>query len=147
MCTISNSISRFGLILAMLILPGLLAADAAQYVQWGTQMLSQKKYDDAAKYFSGAIKAEPRNASAYKGMGYALIGKGDKAKALPYLKYSAQLNPGDTQLQQYIASLGGTPAAAPAAGSSASETAYQNGVRYMQARQFQYAAYYFDQAT
>jgi tetratricopeptide (TPR) repeat protein len=149
----SNSISRFGLLIALCLLPVSLLCDAAQYVQWGTQMLQQHKYEDAAKYFNGALKADQHNASAWKGMGYALVGEGQKEKALPYLKYSAKLNPSDTALQSYISSLGGTAAtaqAAPqpaAAGNPASEAAYAKGIQYMQTRKFPYAAYYFNQAT
>ena len=148
MCTISNSISRFGLLVILLILPLAGFADIAQDLKWGNQMLQQKKYDEAAHYFNGAIKEDPNNATAYKGLGYAFVGKRDKAKALPYLKYSLHLNPGDTQLQGYVASLGGGASQAQAgAPSAASEAAYKNGVRYMQARQYQYAAYYFDQSS
>jgi tetratricopeptide (TPR) repeat protein len=143
MCAISNTISRFGLLLLLLISPAFAVADASQYVKWGNQMMGSKKYDDAMKYFSGAIKADPGNAEAYKGMGYAYVYKGDKAHALQYLKYAVQLNPSDSTLSQYVASLGGT-----AAGSaSAADQSYQNGVKYMQSKQYQYAAYYFDQAT
>jgi tetratricopeptide (TPR) repeat protein len=143
MCTISNRISRFGLFVLLALLPAFAIADAAQYVQWGNQMIAAKKYDDALKYFAGAAQADPRNAGAYKGMGYAYVYKGDKAKALKYLNYSLQLNPSDSALKQYVGTLGGSPT--PAA--SGADQAYQNGVRYMQAKQYQYAAYYFNQAT
>ena len=146
MRTISNSISRFGLLAILVILPAFAVADAAQYVGWGNQMIAAKKYDDAMKYFGGAIKADPKNAAAYKGMGYAYAYKGDKAKALQYLKYAVQLNPSDAALAQYVTTLGGG-AAAPAAGGNTADQAYQNGVKYMQAKQYQYAAYYFNQAT
>jgi tetratricopeptide (TPR) repeat protein len=101
-------------------------------------MLAAKKYDNAIKYFGGAIKADPKNAAAYKGMGYAYIYKGDKAKALPYLNYASKLNPSDTALRKYVASLGG--GSAPAATGSAADQAYQNGLKYMNAKQYQYAA-------
>jgi len=145
MRTISNSISRFGLFAILALLPAFAVADAAQYVGWGNQMIAAKKYDDALKYFGGAIKADPKNAAAYKGMGYAYVYKGDKAHAVQYLNYAAQLNPSDTALKQYVATLGGGSAAG--AGATAGAQAYQNGVRYMQAKQYQYAAYYFNQAT
>lgn len=144
MRTISNTISRFGLFALLALLPALAAANE-QYVQWGNKMIAAKKYDDAIKYFSGAVKADPKNAAAYKGIGYAYVYKGDKAKALQYLNYSLKLNPTDSGLQQYVATLGG--GSAPAAGGSASDQAYQNGVKYMGAKQYQYAAYYFNQAT
>jgi tetratricopeptide (TPR) repeat protein len=134
----------------LILFPKIAFADAAQYVQWGSQMLNQKKYDDAMKYFSGAIKADAKNAVAYKGMGYALMGKGENDKALPYLKYSSQLNPSDTALKQMIASLGGSTTnmpPGPAQSADPAAVAYQNGERYMQAQQYSYAAYSFDQAT
>jgi tetratricopeptide (TPR) repeat protein len=143
MCTISNRISRFGLFLMLALIPAFAIADAAQYVQWGNQMIAAKKYDDALKYFGGAVKADPRNAAAYKGMGYAFVYKGDKNQALKYLNYSLKLNPSDATLQQYVTTLGGGQAPA----GSGSDQAYQNGIRYMQAKQYQYAAYYFNQAT
>src|SRR4051812_45982298 len=86
-------------------------ADPSQYVQWGTQMLQAKKYDEAQKYFGGAIKAAPNNAAAYKGMGYACVYKNDKPGAIQNLSRSLELNPADTPLKQYLASLGGAPAA------------------------------------
>lgn len=144
---VCNNFLKIGILATLVIFPKITFADVAQYIQWGTQLLSQKKYDDAAKYFNGAIKADPNNASAYKGMGYALIGKGEQTKALPYLKYSAQLNPSDTTLTQYIATLSGTADDPPALPVSTSEAAYEKGTRNMQAKQYPYAAYYFDQAT
>lgn len=142
MRTINDRISRSALFALLALLPVLAAANP-QYVTWGNKMIAAKNYDEAIKYFGGAIKADPKNAAAYKGMGYAYVYKGDKAKALQYLNYSLQLNPSDATLQQYVNTLGG--AAAPAAG--ASDQAYQNGVKYMTAKQYQYAAYYFNQAT
>lgn len=142
----SNSIPRFGLLFGLLFSPVFAAANPAQYVQWGTQMLQQKKYDDAMKYFNGAIKADPRNAAAYKGLGAAYYAKGDQARAKQYLQYAAQLDPNDAQTRQYLGMLGGS--AAPAAGgASPADAHYANGVKYMQAKQYQYAAYYFNQAT
>jgi tetratricopeptide (TPR) repeat protein len=131
------------LLAACLLLPlGGLAADAAQYVGWGNQMLAAKKYEDAVKYFGAALRADPKNAAAYKGTGYAYVYLGDKAKALQYLKYAVQLNPSDTQLSQYVGTLGGAAPSGPAA----AETAYGYGMKYMESKQYAYAAYYFKQA-
>lgn len=77
----SNAISRFGLLALMLLAPALVHADATQFVGWGDQMLAQKKYDAAAKYFGAAIKADPRNAAAYHGMAFAYVGMGDQMLA------------------------------------------------------------------
>ncbi len=90
---------------------------ATQYVGWGSQMLAKKNYADAKKYFNAAVKADSKNAAAYKGLGFSMIGLGDKPQAMPYLKYSARLNPTDQQLRSYLASQGISlpPAATPAA--------------------------------
>ncbi len=116
------------LVIAALILHSLAhsAPDSTQYVRWGSQMLQKKNYEDAFKYFNAAVKADNKNAAAYKGLGYAMIGKGEKARALPYLKYSAQLNPNDAQLRQYLGTQGITlppPSAPAAAASTASDQA------------------------
>lgn len=145
--TLSNSISRFGLtVVGLLLLPSMVLANAAQYIQWGNQMLAQRQYDKAIQYFSGAAKEEPRNAAAYKGLGFAYAYKGDRAKAAQYLQYSLQLNPNDAQLRAYAQQLG-IGAGTAASGGGAGASAYQNGVRYLQGKQYPYAAYYFNQAT
>jgi superkiller protein 3 len=115
----------------------------SQYVQWGNQMLQQKKYDDAVKYFMGAAKADPKDASAYKGLGYAYIYKGDKTKALEYLNQSMQLNPGDNALKGYVAQISG--AANPAPGGAAQ--AIQYGNYYQQQKNFDAAAAWYNKAT
>jgi tetratricopeptide (TPR) repeat protein len=139
-----NVISKYALLALLCGLPALAAANA-QYVQWGNQMLQQKKYDQAIQYFSGAAKADPKSAAAYKGLGYAYAYKGDKAKALQYLKYSAQLNPSDTQVSAYITQLGGASAAAPAAGGAAQ--ALQYGNYYMKQRNYDAAIGWYNKAT
>ncbi|MES2200833.1 MAG: hypothetical protein V4498_01125 [candidate division FCPU426 bacterium] len=94
---------------------------ATQYVGWGSQMLAKKNYADAKKYFNAAVKADGKNAAAYKGLGFSMIGLGDKPAAMPYLKYSVRLNPTDQQLRSYLTAQGvslppaPTPAATPVA--------------------------------
>lgn len=122
-----------------------LFAGNAQYVQWGNQMLQQKKYDDAIKYFGGAAKADASDAAAYKGLGYAYAYKGDKAKALQYLKYSLQLNPSDSGLQAYVNQLGGASTGAPAAGGAAQ--ALQYGNYYQQQKNYDAAIGWYNKAT
>ncbi len=136
-----NTISKIAFA-AMLSASASLFAANAQYVQWGNQMLQQKKYDDAIKYFGGAVKADPRDAAAYKGLGYAYAYKGDKAKALQYLKYSLQLNPSDSGLQAYVNQLGG----ATAAGGGAAQ-AIQYGNYYQQQRNYDAAIGWYNKAT
>jgi tetratricopeptide (TPR) repeat protein len=135
---------------ALLALPGLSLADGAQYDQWGSQMLQQKKFDEAAKYFTEAVKANGKDATAYKGLGYSFAYKGDKAKALPYLKYSLQLNPGDASLQTYISQLESAGPAAPAMAAATggeAATAIQYGNTYMQQKNYASAVGWFKKAT
>ena len=140
-----NTISIFGLLAFVAASTTLFAANL-QYVQWGNQMLQQKKYDDAIKYFGGAAKADPKDAAAYKGLGYAYAYKGDKAKALQYLKYSLQLNPSDSSLQAYVTQLGGgaATAAAPAGGTA---QAIQYGNYYQQQHNYDAAIGWYNKAT
>lgn len=96
-----NAISKIGLLAALMVLPALASANA-QYLQWGNQMLQQRKYDEAIKYYGAAAKADPRNAQAYKGLGYAAMGKRDVNNGIKYMEYSLQLNPSDQGLRQYL---------------------------------------------
>lgn len=102
MPSFKNSISKLGLLAALLGLPLLLQANPQQYVQYGNQLLQQKQYDRAIQYFGAAVKADPRNAAAYKGLGYASMGKRDVTNGIKYMEYSLRLNPGDTPLRQYL---------------------------------------------
>jgi tetratricopeptide (TPR) repeat protein len=139
----SVSIVLFGLLSALLSLPGTALANP-QYVQWGNQMLQQKKYDDAIKYFTGAAKADPKDAAAYKGLGYAFMYKGDKTKALEYLTYSLELNPDDNALKAYVDQVSGK-VAAPAAGSAAQSIQYGN--YYLQQKNYDAAVGWYNKAT
>jgi tetratricopeptide (TPR) repeat protein len=98
----SNTISKIGLLGLLLVLPGFVRADAAQYVGWGDQMRAQQKYDDAVKYYGAAVKADPRNEAAYRGLGYSYIGKRDMVQGIRYMEYALQLNPADNGLRQYL---------------------------------------------
>lgn len=141
----SNSVPKFALIFALTLLPGLLAAED-QNVTYGKQMLGQKQYDKAIQYFGVAIKADPKSAEAYKGAGYAYAYKGDKAHALQYLKYAAQLNPSDTALAAYVQQLGGG-ASSPAPASGGADQMIQYGNYYLQQKQYDNAIAWFNKAT
>lgn len=101
MPSFKNSIPKIGLFAALLSLP-LLAQANPQYVQYGNQMLQQRQYDKAMQYFGAAAKADPRSAAAYKGMGYAAMGKRDVTNGIKYMEYSLRLNPNDQGLRQYL---------------------------------------------
>ena len=103
MVSIKNSIPKFGLLLALLLVPLMVhAATDAQYIQYGNQMLQQRQYDKAIQYYSAAVKANPRSAAAYKGLGYAAMGKRDVSNGIKYMDYSLRLNPNDQSLRQYL---------------------------------------------
>jgi tetratricopeptide (TPR) repeat protein len=88
---------------ALFALPMLAHAGAGdQYVQYGNQMLQQRQYDKAMQYYGAAAKAEPQSAQAYKGMGYAAMGKRDVSNGIKYMEYALRLNPNDTGLRQYL---------------------------------------------
>jgi tetratricopeptide (TPR) repeat protein len=136
-------ISLLGLFAALLCLSAQVQA-ASQYVQWGNQMLQQKKYDDAIKYFSGAAKADPEDAAAYKGLGYGYMYKGDKTKALEYLNYSLQLDPSDSALKSYVDQINGSTSSA-ATGSAAQSIQYGN--YYAQRKNYDAAVGWYNKAT
>ncbi|HTB21248.1 MAG TPA: hypothetical protein VK914_00930 [bacterium] len=98
-------ISKSGLWVLLLALPVGLFADAAQYVAWGDQMLAQKKYSAALPYYSAAVKADPGDAAAYRGLGYSEMGLHDEAQGLKYMEYSLHLNPDDSGLSKYLAGI------------------------------------------
>lgn len=102
MPSLSNAISKFGLLAALLFLLPSLGSANAQYIQYGNQMLQQRQYDKAIQYYSAALKTDPRSAAAYKGLGYASMGKRDVAKGIQYMEYSLRLNPNDSSLRQYL---------------------------------------------
>jgi tetratricopeptide (TPR) repeat protein len=87
----------------LLALPALVPADSGSYVAWGSQLLAQQKYQDAIRYFSAAMTADPRDAAAYRGIGYAYMGLREDSQGLPYMEYSLRLNPTDSGLRAYLA--------------------------------------------
>jgi len=98
-------ISKSGLWVLMLTLPAGLFAGAAQYVAWGDGLLAQKKYSAALPYYSAAVKADPTDAAAYRGLGYAEMGVHDETQGLKYMEYSLHLNPDDSGLSKYLAGI------------------------------------------
>jgi tetratricopeptide (TPR) repeat protein len=101
MLSFKNAIPKFGLLAALVALP-LLAQANPQYVQYGNQMLQQRQYDKAIQYFSAAVKADPRSAAGYQGLGYAAMGKRDVTNGIKYMEYSLRLNPNNPGLRQYL---------------------------------------------
>ena len=102
-----NRVVRYSLMLAFLIAPSMMMANAQQWVTYGNKQLAAKQYDQAGQSFSKALQYDKQNAAAYQGLGSVYMGKGDKAKALQYYNYSLKLNPGNAALKAYVAKIGG----------------------------------------
>jgi tetratricopeptide (TPR) repeat protein len=105
MRVISNSISRFGLLIVCSVFPAMTWADSAQYLAYGNQLLRQKHYDQANQYFGAVAKAEPRNPEAYKGLGYVAMAKNQTGVAVKDLEYALALSPSDQSLRRYIGTI------------------------------------------
>jgi tetratricopeptide (TPR) repeat protein len=67
--------------------------------------LAQKNYQGAIKYFGAAMKADPRDAGAYCGIGYAYMGLHDRSHGIQYMEYSLRLDPSDRGLRNYLAGI------------------------------------------
>jgi tetratricopeptide (TPR) repeat protein len=120
------------------------AADPAlaqKWVTYGNQLMTAKQYDKALQAFTTAARADSRSAAAWKGLGTVYYYKKDYANAAKYYKYSYQLNPADTALGAFIPKLAAATAAAPA---SSSATAY--AARFYQAKRYDEAIQYYNQA-
>ena len=59
----------------------------------GYQMLNQKEYDMAIKFFKLNVKNNPTDANVYDSLGEGYKIMGDKKNAIKYLKKSLSLNP------------------------------------------------------
>jgi tetratricopeptide (TPR) repeat protein len=105
MRVVSNSISKFGLLLFCGLLPAFTWADSAQYLAYGNQLLKQGHYDQANQYFSSVLKSEPRNPEAYKGLGYVAMAKNQPGAAVKDLEYALALSPSDQSLRHYLGSI------------------------------------------
>jgi tetratricopeptide (TPR) repeat protein len=102
---VSNSISKFGLLIVCGLFPAMAWADSAQYLAYGNQMLKQGRYDQANQYFSAVAKSEPRNPEAYKGLGYVAMAKNQTGPAMKDLEYALALSPSDQSLRHYLGSI------------------------------------------
>jgi len=109
-------------------------ADAAKWVQYGNQQYQAKQYDGAIQSFNSALKLDKTTAAAYQGLAYCYYYKGNKDYYQRYMQYA-----------NYYKAQAPAAAAAPAAGGA---SAYiEQGKKYLQARQYPYAAWAFNKAT
>ena len=102
MLIFKRALTKIALVAVVTAMPVLASASNTQYLQWGNQMLQAKQYDKALQYFGAAAKSDQRDAAAYKGLGYASMGKKDVTNGIKYMDYSLQLNPGDNGLRRYL---------------------------------------------
>lgn len=92
----SNTISKLGLLALLFCAPAWAhAAGEGQYLGWGDQLLGQRRYADASRYYTAVVRSDPRSEAAYRGLGYCYLGQRDQAHAAQYLEYALRLNPGD----------------------------------------------------
>jgi len=108
----------------------LAAGQAASWVAQGFELLSRNDVTAAEAAFRRALETQPELAPAHRGMGLALLGRGDTAGALRELKVAAQLDPADTDAQYDLGKLAWTlslqPGSAQGVGAKTSAADYQN---------------------
>jgi len=83
--------------------------------------MQAKQYQYAAYYFNQATQADPNSAKAWQGLGNAFFAQNNKPKAIEAWDKAVALDPSNTQLASYVASLKGaaTPSADAAPGAVA----------------------------
>lgn len=85
--------------------PAASAPPAGNSLALGNQALANKDYNGALQYYQAAASADPNSAAAYQGEGTCYYYMGQKAQAVQAYEKALQLNPGNTQLQNFINSL------------------------------------------
>ena len=81
------------------------ASPADQYVAAGQQLLNAKNYTQAAQYYYAAIKVDPNSFGAYQGLGNCYYMSGRKSDALTFYQRALSIQPGNTQLAQFVQTL------------------------------------------
>lgn len=122
---------------------------ATQYVAAGQQLLTARNYTQAAQYFLAAAKLDPNNGAAYQGLGTCYYMAGRKSDALVYYQKSLTLQPGNTQLAQFVQNLQAqlnSGAGAPGAMGTAVDPLTQ-GSSLFQQKQYAAAIPYFQRAA
>jgi tetratricopeptide (TPR) repeat protein len=134
----------FAVVLVLLFSAGMLcaaAASAQSYMDYGIKAIKAKQYDNAIKYLSYSVKAQP-NTNAYYYLGYAYLGKGDKANALSNFQQALKLNPSNAAAKQMVAKLGGGASSSAGAGGQAQQYLVK-GHQYLKARQYDAAIKFY----
>jgi tetratricopeptide (TPR) repeat protein len=118
------------------------AANAQTYMQYGVKALQAKQYDNAIKYLAYSAKMQP-DTQTYYYLGYAYMGKGDKANALANFQQSLKLNPSNAAAKQMVAKLGGGASAGGAAAGGQAQQYLVKGHQYLKARRYDAAIKFY----
>ena len=111
------------------------AANAQSYMDYGIKAIKAKQYDNAIKYLAYSVKMQPTT-NAYYYLGYAYLGKGDKANALSNFQQALKLNPSNAAAKQMVAKLGGGAATGGAAAGGQAQQYLIKGHQYLKARRY-----------
>jgi len=136
-----------------LVLPsfaGAQAGSADQYRAAGNKLYQAKNYGQAARYYLAAVKLDPNDAASYQGLGNCYYAYGKKKEALAYYQRASALQPGNSQLAEFVRGLqaqvaGGTAGTVPGAAPAASN-ALSQGMAFFQQKQYAASIPYFNKA-
>lgn len=78
--------------------------EISKYEKYGDAYFKQKNYENAAKYYSAALKTSP-NPGLYKKLGLCSYYLKNKAKTIEYMQKYIELNPDDAQIKAWIEKL------------------------------------------
>ena len=78
---------------------------ALPYYNAGNQLYSQKKYDDALKYYGAAVELDPNYWQAYQGEGNCYYAKGEKSQSISYYQKSLYLHKDNPGLKTFVDAL------------------------------------------
>jgi len=132
-------------ILIVLLSAGMLtaaAASAKSYMDYGVKAVNAKQYDNAIKYLAYSVKMQPTS-NAYYYLGYAYLGKGDRANALSNFQQALKLNPSNTTAKQMVAKLSGGAAEGGAAVGGQAQQYLAKGHQYLKARRYDEAIKFY----
>jgi tetratricopeptide (TPR) repeat protein len=101
---------------------------AEQYYAAGNQMMAAKSFDKALQYYQAALQLKPDHVPSLVGVGNSQYSLGRKQEALAAYEKALELDPKNTQVEQFVKSLKAQPAsAAPAAPAAAGTDSLKQG--------------------
>jgi hypothetical protein len=81
------------------------APQATQYLNAANQLMGQKDYATAARYYQAAAQVDPNSSAAYQGLGTCHYYQGQNAEAKAAFRKALELNPSNTQLAEFLKSI------------------------------------------